>query len=63
VTAPGVFADLAAQRACWHPVAFSSDLAGQPVHADLLGEPLQREGDRVVLTVPGLDIRVLILTR
>jgi vanillate O-demethylase monooxygenase subunit len=40
VTAPGVFADLAAQRACWHPVAFSSDLAGQPVHADLLGEPL-----------------------
>lgn len=40
MTAPGVFADLAAQRACWHPVAFSSDLAGQPVHADLLGEPL-----------------------
>ncbi len=40
MTAPGVFADLAAQRACWHPVAFSSDLAGQPVHTDLLGEPL-----------------------
>jgi phenylpropionate dioxygenase-like ring-hydroxylating dioxygenase large terminal subunit len=37
---PGVFADLRALRACWHPVAFSADLAGQPIHADLLGEPL-----------------------
>ena len=40
MTSPGVFADLAAQRACWHPVAFTAELAGQPVHADLLGEPL-----------------------
>jgi phenylpropionate dioxygenase-like ring-hydroxylating dioxygenase large terminal subunit len=40
VTSPGVFADLAAQRACWHPVAFAAELAGQPAHADLLGEPL-----------------------
>ncbi len=30
---------------------------------DLLGEPLAREGDRVVLTVPGLDVRTLILRR
>jgi phenylpropionate dioxygenase-like ring-hydroxylating dioxygenase large terminal subunit len=40
VTSPGVFADLATQRACWHPVAFAADLGDQPVHADLLGEPL-----------------------
>src|SRR5580693_4347014 len=40
VTSPGVFADLRAQRACWHPVAFAADLAAQPAHADLLGEPL-----------------------
>ena len=39
-TAPGVFADVAALRACWHPVAFGRDLADRPVHADLLGEPL-----------------------
>jgi hypothetical protein len=29
-----VFADLAAQRACWHPVAFASEVAGRPVHTD-----------------------------
>jgi vanillate O-demethylase monooxygenase subunit len=29
-----------AQRARWHPVAFAAGLAVQPVHADLLGEPL-----------------------
>ena len=40
MNSPGVFADLVAQRACWHPVAFSSDVAGRPAHADLLGEPL-----------------------
>ena len=40
MVSPGVFADLAAQRACWHPVAFASDVADRPVHADLLGEPL-----------------------
>ena len=39
-TAPGAFADVAALRACWHPVAFGHDVAGRPVHADLLGEPL-----------------------
>jgi phenylpropionate dioxygenase-like ring-hydroxylating dioxygenase large terminal subunit len=37
---PGVFADLAAQRACWHPVAFAAAVTDRPVHADLLGEPL-----------------------
>jgi len=37
---PGVFADLAAQRDCWHPVAFAAELADRPVAADLLGEPL-----------------------
>src|SRR5580658_7845425 len=40
MNSPGVFADLAAQRACWHPVAFASDVADRPAHADLLGEPL-----------------------
>jgi hypothetical protein len=40
MNSPGVFADLAAQRACWHPVAFAGDVADRPVHADLLGEPL-----------------------
>ena len=40
MVSPGVFADLAAQRACWHPVAFAKDVAERPVHADLLGEPL-----------------------
>src|SRR4029077_10212781 len=39
-TAPGAFADVAALRACWHPVAFGHDLADRPVHADLLSEPL-----------------------
>ena len=39
-TAPGAFADVAALRACWHPVAFGRDLGNRPVHADLLGEPL-----------------------
>jgi len=37
---PGVFADLAAQRACWHPVAFAAAVTDRPVQADLLGEPL-----------------------
>jgi phenylpropionate dioxygenase-like ring-hydroxylating dioxygenase large terminal subunit len=40
ITSPGVFADQRMLRSCWHPVAFSSDLADRPVHADLLGEPL-----------------------
>ena len=37
---PGLFADLAAQRTCWHPVAFGSELGDRPLAADLLGEPL-----------------------
>jgi phenylpropionate dioxygenase-like ring-hydroxylating dioxygenase large terminal subunit len=40
MASPGVFADLRAQRACWHPVGFSAGLASEPLHADLLGEPL-----------------------
>jgi phenylpropionate dioxygenase-like ring-hydroxylating dioxygenase large terminal subunit len=40
MVSPGVFADVAAQRACWHPVAFGAGVADRPVHADLLGEPL-----------------------
>jgi phenylpropionate dioxygenase-like ring-hydroxylating dioxygenase large terminal subunit len=40
MSSPGVFADLVAQRACWHPVAFTAELGGQPLRADLLGEPL-----------------------
>ena len=30
VSGPGVFADLAALRACWHPVAFGHEPAGDP---------------------------------
>ncbi len=37
---PGTFADLAALRDCWHPVAFAADLTDKPLAADLLGEPL-----------------------
>src|ERR1022692_132640 len=40
VTAPGVYADLQAQRACWHPVAYSSEVRDTPAHAELLGESL-----------------------
>jgi phenylpropionate dioxygenase-like ring-hydroxylating dioxygenase large terminal subunit len=40
MTSPGVFADLRAQRACWHPVAFAADVSDRPVSTDLLGEPL-----------------------
>jgi hypothetical protein len=48
MNSPGVFADLAAQRACWHPVAFGREVGDRPVHADLLGEPL-------VITIFGQD--------
>jgi phenylpropionate dioxygenase-like ring-hydroxylating dioxygenase large terminal subunit len=49
-TAPGAFADVEALRACWHPVAFSHELADRPAHADLLGQPLVlwRGADRQV---------------
>ena len=41
MNSPGVFADAAAERACWHPVAFASAVGRDgPVAADLLGEPL-----------------------
>ena len=50
---PGVFADTAALRACWHPVAFSAELGDKPMHADLLGEPL------VLWRGPGGGPRVL----
>ena len=40
MTAPGAFADLAALRRCWHPVAWSRDLADRPIPSDLLGEAL-----------------------
>jgi len=53
MTAPGVFADTSALRACWHPVASASELGDQPMHADLLGEPL------VLWRGPGGDPRVL----
>ncbi len=54
MTFPGVFADLQAQRACWHPVAFAADLTDKPLPADLLGEPLAlwrgRDGSPRVLS-------------
>jgi phenylpropionate dioxygenase-like ring-hydroxylating dioxygenase large terminal subunit len=53
MASPGVFADLRAQRDCWHPVGFSAGLAGQPVHADQLGEPL------VLWRGPGGSVRVM----
>jgi phenylpropionate dioxygenase-like ring-hydroxylating dioxygenase large terminal subunit len=40
VTTPGVYADLHAQRSCWHPVAHGHALGDAPSHADLLDEPL-----------------------
>ena len=40
MSSPGVFADLRALRACWHPVGYSAGLTDNPAHADLLGEPL-----------------------
>jgi phenylpropionate dioxygenase-like ring-hydroxylating dioxygenase large terminal subunit len=37
---PGVHADLQAQRACWHPVAFSAGLGPGPAAVELLGESI-----------------------
>ena len=53
MTAPEVFADTRALRACWHPVGSASELGDQPLPADLLGEPL------VLWRGPGGDPRVL----
>ena len=39
------------------------DVGGFTAVVDLLGEPVQRVGDRVQLAVSGLDVRVLVLTR
>ena len=58
MVSPGVFADLAAQRACWHPVAFAADVADRPVHADLLGEALVlwRGADRALRVMSDLCV-------
>jgi vanillate O-demethylase monooxygenase subunit len=58
MVSPGVFADQAAQRACWHPVAFAADVADRPVHADLLGEPLVvwRGADRALRVMSDLCV-------
>ena len=50
---PGVFADVRALRACWHPVAWAAELADRPAHADLLGEPL------VLWRGPGGSVRAM----
>ena len=39
------------------------DVGGWTRVEDLLGEPFRREGDRIMLTVPSLDVRVLVLER
>ena len=39
------------------------DVAGWAGVEDLLGELLPREGQEVVLSVPSLDVRVLIVER
>jgi len=46
-----------------HDVTETVDVAGWRQAEDLLGEPLVREGDGVSLTVPSLDVRVLIVKR
>ena len=43
MNSPGVFADLAAQRACWHPVAF----AGEVASGGAAERPAQRRGPSV----------------
>ncbi len=40
MSGPGVFADIPALRACWHPVAFGHEIAERRVTVGLLGEPL-----------------------
>src|ERR1022692_450774 len=52
-TAPGVYADLQAQRACWHPGAYSSEVRDTPAHAELLGE------SRVLWRGPGGEPRAM----
>ncbi len=43
---PSAVADPAKLRACWHPVAWSRDVADRPAAAMLLGEPLALWRDR-----------------
>ncbi|MHB0878782.1 MAG: beta-galactosidase [Anaerolineae bacterium] len=44
-----------------HDITEGVDVGGWSRVSDLLCEPLAREGDRVSLTVKGLDVRVLVL--
>jgi vanillate O-demethylase monooxygenase subunit len=37
---PSAVPDMRALRACWHPVAFASELGDAPFGARLLGEPV-----------------------
>jgi vanillate O-demethylase monooxygenase subunit len=47
MTSPSVAGHVPALRACWHPVAYSGDLApGEPLAVDLLGEALVLWRDR-----------------
>lgn len=46
-----------------HAVTARGDVAGWAMVEDMLGEPLQRAGDEVELTVQSLDVRVLIVQR
>ena len=46
-----------------HEVTEHIDVQGWPRVEDMLGEPIVQESDSVVLTVKGLDIRVLLLHR
>ncbi len=45
------------------PISESVNVAGWAQVEDLLGEPLERQGERVSLTVPALDVRVFVLSR
>jgi hypothetical protein len=39
------------------------DVSGWRSVEDLFGEPLRREGDRVMLSVPSLGVRALIVAK
>ena len=45
------------------PITEAVDVAGWAQVEDLVDEPIAREGQRVTLTVPALDVRVLVLSR
>ena len=45
------------------PVTETIDVGGWSSVEDLLGNPLDREGDSLTLTVDSLDVRVLILEK